>query len=206
MEWYHWMALAALLFCKVLFIMYFIQIIKQGAPNDLAKSSGRVAKGVRYSYTAAMLPQNKESASLHLPTFTAGLIFHGGILISILSFVWFILTAIFGWVTPEIVPPLCCLCLMGAACCGVGILCKRVFKRALRALSCADDYLSTGIVTLFLLATAGYFYHSHPFPYYAIASLFFLWLPIGKTRHLLYFFAARYQLGFFYGRRGTWPQ
>ena len=38
----------------------------------------------------------------------------------------------------------------------------------------------------------------------AAAALFF-YLPLGKLKHLVYFFAARYQLGIFYGRRGVWP-
>jgi len=206
MYWYHWMALAALLFCKVLFIVRLFGIIQRGAPKDLSKASGSVRKGVCYAYTTAMMPHNKESAHLHVPTFAAGLLFHGGILLSIMAFVWFILTAIFGWATPEIVPPLLCVSLLGTSFCGVAILAKRLFKRELRAISCADDYISNGITTLFQLATAGYFYHSQPLPYFAIASLFFLWLPIGKTRHLLYFFAARFHLGFFYGRRKTWSQ
>jgi hypothetical protein len=43
-------------------------------------------------------------------------------------------------------------------------------------------------------------------PYYFIcAGLLFLYLPLGKLKHSLYFFAARYHLGFFYGWRGIWP-
>ena len=41
--------------------------------------------------------------------------------------------------------------------------------------------------------------------YYIIMALLFVWMPLGKIKHVLYFFFARYHLGFFYGWRGTWP-
>ena len=50
----------------------------------------------------------------------------------------------------------------------------------------------------FVLLTGG----GYPL-YYIAFSIFLIWIPIGKTRHLLYFFYARYHLGAFYGRRGT---
>jgi len=199
------MALAALILCKVLFIVRLWSLVRKGAPKDFSKGSGSVCKGVVYSYTKAMMPHNKESAYLHLPTFIAGLVFHAGIFVSILAFIWFILTEIVDFPTPEFVAGICCGFLLVTACCGAAILLKRVFKKELRALSCADDYISNGITTLFQMATAGYLFCHQPLPYYVVASLFFLWLPIGKTRHVLYFFAARFHLGFFYGRRGSWP-
>ena len=30
-------------------------------------------------------------------------------------------------------------------------------------------------------------------------------MPLGKLRHAVYYFAARYHLGFFYGWRNVWP-
>jgi hypothetical protein len=32
-----------------------------------------------------------------------------------------------------------------------------------------------------------------------------LYIPAGKLRHTVYFFAARYHLGYFFGWRGVWP-
>ena len=179
--------------------------MQRGAPKDLSKPSGSVRKGVVYSYTRAMMPHNKESAFLHLPTFAAGLVFHAGILLSILAFMWFIFEALFDFSTPSIVAIICSGFLILTTCCGIAILLKRVLKKELRELSCADDYISSGITILFQFVTSGYLFCLHTWPYYIVASLFFLWLPIGKTRHLLYFFAARFHLGFFYGRRGSWP-
>jgi hypothetical protein len=41
--------------------------------------------------------------------------------------------------------------------------------------------------------------------YFIIAAVLWLYFPVGKLRHVVYFFAARYHLGFFFGRRGVWP-
>lgn len=41
--------------------------------------------------------------------------------------------------------------------------------------------------------------------YFITASLLLLYMPIGKLKHAVYFFAARYHLAFFYGRRNVWP-
>ena len=41
--------------------------------------------------------------------------------------------------------------------------------------------------------------------YYLTYSLLMLYIPIGKLRHTVYFFAARYHLGYFFGWRGVWP-
>ena len=30
-------------------------------------------------------------------------------------------------------------------------------------------------------------------------------MTVGKLKHVVYFFAARYHLGFFYGWRNVWP-
>ena len=187
-------------------MIHFLGLYRMGAPKDLSKTSGNVAKGILYSFTKAMMPHNKESAHLHLPTFTAGLFFHAGIFLSLAAFVWFMVAAIWSWSTPSVVAWVCCCFLLFTACCGVAIFLKRIFKRALRALSCVDDYISNGVATLLQLATVGcLFCGCMTIPYYVIASLFFLWLPVGKTKHLLYFFAARFHLGFFYGRRNSWP-
>lgn len=41
--------------------------------------------------------------------------------------------------------------------------------------------------------------------YFITASLLLLYMPVGKLKHAVYFFAARYHLAFFYGRRNVWP-
>lgn len=206
MEWYMWMAVAACVLCALLLLGKFWGLLRLGAPRDLSEPAGSVKKGVIYSSTIAMLPQNKESAYLHLPTYTAGVIYHIGIFLSLLGFVWFVVAGFLGWSLPLIFNQLIALVLLVTTACGVFILLKRIFSSDLRSLSTFDDYLSNLLVTLMQALTALMFWGVNmPLFYYVVMTLVFLWIPLGKTRHVLYFFFARYHLGYFYGRRGSWP-
>lgn len=89
---------------------------------------------------------------------------------------------------------------------GLGILIKRMIKKELKALSNPDDFISNILVTAFQFITALVLYNGQYFPvYFIIVSALLLYLPLGKLKHTIYFFAARYHLGFFYGWRGVWP-
>jgi hypothetical protein len=39
----------------------------------------------------------------------------------------------------------------------------------------------------------------------AAAIVLLLYVPLGKIRHCLFFFATRYHTGIYFGRRGTLP-
>lgn len=217
MAWYFWMALAALLICAAQFIAKFIRLVKLGAPKDLSEPKGKVSDGVRYSITTAMLPQNKESAYLHLPTYVAGILYHIGTFLSFLLFVWIFVAFAIGIYTPHDnianyheylrIGHLVAACvLFVTAACGFSVLIKRFVSKELRFFSSFDDYFSNIITTFMQLATAILLLYPQTVVWYCVVmTLVFLWMPIGKTKHLLYFFAARYHLGFFYGRRGVWP-
>lgn len=206
MYWYQWISLAALVYCSLLLSSRFTGLLKRGAPKDLSEKSGNVGKAVLYSYTAAMSPANKESAYLHLPTFTAGLFFHAGTFLSILLFLWFILNSFLSIEIPPLLSQILSAVLFITAASGLSIFIKRAVKKELREMSGFDDYFSNGITTLVQFFTALYLlFPGAAAMYYIATALFFLWLPSGKTKHLLYFFLARYHLGFFYGWRGTWP-
>jgi nitrate reductase gamma subunit len=99
------------------------------------------------------------------------------------------------------------LCLVVSAICGISLLLKRLLMKKLRTLSTWDDYLSNLLTTFFQVVTAFYliFLSDAATYYYIFASILLLYLPVGKLRHAVYFFAARYQLGFFYGWRNSWP-
>lgn len=217
MAWYFWMALAALLICVVQFIIKFIRLVKLGAPKDLSQPKGKVSDGIRYSITVAMLPQNKESAYLHLPTYIAGILYHIGTFFSLSLFVWIsVAFAIRFYASNDIIDNYpeylyighciaACL-LFTTAACGFSILIKRLVRKELRFFSLFDDYFSNLITTLMQLATAIFLLYPQTVIWYCVVmTLVFLWMPAGKTKHVLYFFAARYHLGFFYGRRGVWP-
>ena len=203
-------ALTATVLCVAIFTFYFIRIVKLGAPKDLSVKSGNVTKGVIYSGTGAMMPHHKESAYLHLPTYTMGIIFHIGIFIALLLYICSFFPFFTLWVQQYFW--LHAILLIGftiSTSCGIALFAKRVIKKSLRQLSHLDDYFSSGLVVLFQLMTLLSLFSLYSPTitncYYISAILLFVYMPIGKLKHLLYFFAARYHLGFFYGWRNVWP-
>jgi nitrate reductase gamma subunit len=230
MFWYQWMALAALGICVISCSFQFIRLIRLGKPADHAKPAGNTAKAIGYAFTGAMSPAKKESAFLHLPTYAAGLFYHMGTFLSVSLFI-IILTGLLpvGWLAIALSG-----FLVITVCCGIGILVKRMINKELRSLSNPDDFISNILVTIFQLFTLLIIsmpilspfltppdspailqsyrptvlqsYSPTVLPsYYLIFTLLMLYLPVGKLRHTVYFFAARYHLGYFFGRRGTWP-
>jgi hypothetical protein len=200
--WYQWIMLAALLLCLGSCVYHLYRIISMGAAPEYARKAGNTAMAVRYSFTGAMNPKNKESASLHLPTYTAGLIFHAGTFLSILLFFVFLFDINPGMALLRVFAFF--LALSGFS--GILILLKRMAKSELRSLSNPDDYISNILVTAFQLITALLIFYPQLYPAYCIsATMLLLYFPLGKLKHALYFFAARYHLGLFYGWRGVWP-
>ena len=199
---YQWIALVSLGICIASLLYHFFRLIRLGSPKDYSKPSGKIAPSVLYSFTGAMNPAKKESAFLHLPTYTAGVIYHFGSFLSIiLFFVLFFRISIierFSWLISGM--------LLISAICGLGMLIKRIVKKALRHLSNPDDYISNALVTLYQVMTALTMINRYWIPaYFIITSLLLLYIPLVKLKHVIYFFAARYHLGFFFGWRGIWP-
>ncbi|MCX6164929.1 MAG: hypothetical protein NTU73_08760, partial [Ignavibacteriae bacterium] len=171
-------------------------------PKDYSHKIGNLKSAIPYSFVGAMNPLKKESAYLHLPTYTAGLLYHSGTFICFALFFLFQFDFIFSNTIQWI---LVCV-LTASSVSGFGIFVKRIKLKKLRNLSNPDDYISNLLVTMFQIFTLIVLVENSYTPYYFIfVSLLFLYLPIGKLKHSLYFFAARYHLGFFYGWRGIWP-
>ena len=147
-------SLAALAICLGLLLYHFIRIIRLGKPKDLSEPSGSVAKGVAYSNTTAMMPQNKESAFLHLPEYASGMLFHIGLFTCLLVFILSFFPFFNRWISgPDkihyIIP---CLLAVTAAC-GYILLLRRAFSKDLKPLSNPDDYISNALVSTFQLMT-----------------------------------------------------
>jgi hypothetical protein len=195
--------LFALLICLAGLAYHLFLLRKSGNPVDYAPPSGNVRAGIQYSFTGAMSPIKKESAFLHLPTYTAGLIYHLGTFLSVvlIFMVWadVVLPPALAWGLAAF--------LLVSVICGIGILIKRMVKTGLRELSNPDDYISNILVTAFqILMGLALAFGTLFVPWlFLAAGLLLLYIPLGKLKHLLYFFAARWQLGLFYGRRGVWP-
>ncbi len=202
MSWCQWIALSSMVFSLGVLGFHFLRLIRLGKPRDLARPSGSESAGIRYSFTRGMSPAHKESAYLHLPTYTAGLIYHAGTFLSVAL----LILSFFISDVPDMITWILSICLFLSCLSGLFILIKRVTVRKLRTLSNPDDYFSNILVTLFQAMTIAYLLIGHPAgcPYYLCAAILFLYMPLGKLKHLVYFFAARYQLGLFFGRRGVW--
>lgn len=205
-----YVALAALLCCIALFTRHFAKLIRLGKPKDYSKASGSVSKGVLYANTGAMLPQNKESAYLHLPSYTIGIIFHLGTFLSLLIFVLSFFTFFNDFIAAyPIISWIAAGCLAISAVCGVMLFIKRIFNTRLRSFSNPDDFISNALTTLLHIVTLLYLlFQPQSFVvalYYIEISILLIYMPIGKLHHVMYYFFARYHLGFFYGRRNVWP-
>lgn len=203
MSWYIWLTFCSLAICFISCLYHFFRLIKYGKPDEYSRQMGNVKSATFYAYTSSMSPLKKESAYLHLPTYIAGIIYHIGTFISI--FLFFILLFDHkisdGWIRWVIAGIILCGFLSG-----VGILIKRMKKKELLKLSNPDDFISNILVTLFQLSTAIVIINSDLLlVYFVIASILLLYIPLGKLKHAVYFFAARYHLGLFYGWRGVWP-
>lgn len=202
MLWYQIMAISSLCICMVACIFHFVRLIRLGKPHDYSSPTGSVSAGIVYSFTGAMNPFKKESAFQHLPTYAAGLIFHFGTFVSIFLFFLFVLNIPFD----GLISSLTFGFIIISSLCGFGILIKRIIKKELRTLSNPDDYISNMLVTSFQIFTALLILDpGFATAYYITATLLLLYLPVGKLKHTVYFFAARYHLGFYFGRRGVWP-
>jgi hypothetical protein len=202
MYWYHWFSLGSLGICLAASLIYFIRLIGMGKPSDYSLPAGNVASSIQYSFTGAMNPVKKESAYLHLPTYVAGIIYHLGTFLSIILFflIWAGINLPKTWVFSIV------LFLTFSFSCGTGILIKRMVKKGLRDLSNPDDYISNLLVTLFQIMTVVILMWDQFNPvYFILSGLLLIYFPFGKLKHAIYFFAARYHLGFFYGWRGVWP-
>ncbi|MCD4732532.1 MAG: hypothetical protein K8R74_18175 [Bacteroidales bacterium] len=202
MNWYIGLTYFSLAICLWSCLYHLIRLVSLGKPTDYSQKKGNIGAATRYSFTGAMSPVKKESAYLHLPTYTAGLLYHIGTFLSIFLFCLFLFKIVpQGWLQWGIIG---FLMLTGLS--GLGILIKRMIKKELKALSNPDDFISNILVTAFQFITALVLYNGQYFPvYFIIVSALLLYLPLGKLKHTIYFFAARYHLGFFYGWRGVWP-
>ncbi|MFC1783263.1 hypothetical protein ACFL02_06715 [Planctomycetota bacterium] len=183
-------------------IFIILQVVRAAKTDDFAAPKGKALPGVLYSLTGAMSPRKKESAYLHFPTYTMGILYHLGIFF---SFFWLVLH-FFRAGLPQPVIYGSVIVLLVTTLCGIIILIKRIVNAKLRYFSCPDDYFSNVLVSGFLALNAASLLYNPMIPVLFIYSgILFLYIPLGKLRHAIYFVITRIYLGLFYGRRGVWP-
>jgi len=161
---------------------------------------GSPSVGVRYAFTIAFLPWAKESASGHLGTYLAGIVFHAGVFAMLARLV---LTLVPLTVPRAITEALAAL--FGAAlACGLGLLVKRQVASQLRAISVPDDLIANLLVDVALAAALAAALVPGAVPLFQLAGAALLvYAPLGKLRHMLFLVTSRRLWGAYYGRRGV---
>jgi hypothetical protein len=202
MHWYYWLAWVSLAVCLGSLLFHTIRLIKLGKPNDYSTPTGSLSSAIPYSFSGAMSPTKKESAFLHLPTYSAGIFYHLGTFLSFFIFILMLFNILItGWVAWVVSG-----FLFITGLCGLGVLIKRMIKKQMRVLSNPDDYISNFLVTVFQFVTACTIIFSNILSaYFVVVSVMLLYIPLSKLKHTIYFFAARYHLGYFFGWRNVWP-
>jgi hypothetical protein len=167
-----------------------------------APPAGDAAAGARYAFTKGMLPRAKESVRTHLPSYVAGLVFHAGVFASF----GLLAAGLAGFGPGSALARLGGAAAGAGALAGLGLLGKRIASPVLRGLSCPDDYVANFLTTAFAaLAAVATFIPGTRGAWIVAGAALLLYVPVGKIRHCLLFFPARYELGRFFGRRGTFP-
>ena len=170
-------------------------------PN--APAAGKASRGILYGFTGAMVPSRKESATRHPVSFAAGILLHLGVAASFL-------TVSLAAVTRPDALPFGRLALAPAAAfglvAGLFLLVKRLATADLRELSRLDDFAANLALAVFLAATLAFWSGALPADALGIlAALLLLYLPLGKLRHVVFFFLARADLSGRLGYRGVYP-
>jgi hypothetical protein len=165
-----------------------------------AAPRGSEAAGIRYAFTTAFLPWAKESASRHLVTYLAGIVYHAGIFAMLACLV---LTLVTLSVPRAVAAPLGLVFGM-ALVCGLGLLVKRQTSAPLRAISVPDDLIANLLVDAALAGALAASVEPGAVPLFQVlGAALLLYAPLGKLRHMLFLATSRRLWGQFYGRRGV---
>ncbi|MFA4986085.1 MAG: hypothetical protein WC712_05830 [Candidatus Brocadiia bacterium] len=186
----------------VIFLLVQYMAARGAAVKDYSTPAGSPLRGMIYAFTTGMLPAHKETVRKHPVKFLIGVTMHGGALFSILVALLLIAFPGMGSIYPPVTIPFLAVC----AACGVYLFIRRVFSANLRAMSNFDDYFAAVATAGFIAAAALHEYGTIGTPaFLLISSGLFLYLPLGKLRHALFFFVARADYGRRLGYRGVYP-
>jgi hypothetical protein len=171
-------------------------------PTDKSPIKGNISNGITYAFTKGMMPWAKESTRIHMLAYLRGIGFHIGIFSAIGGV---IISPFWKYLDPLLLLMLFWILILGACLGAVGGI-MRIAEHNLRGLSLPDDHFAVWLTTLFI-AMVGFAVINDAFiiPMYIISALTFLYVPLGKIRHCLYFFFSRIFFGKFFGRRAVFP-
>ena len=167
-----------------------------------APRAGDAGAGVRHAFTGAFLPWAKESASRHLGSYLAGVVYHAGIFAMLIC----LLLSVAPYRPPPALARALAVLFGAALAAGLGLLVKRLVDVALRAVSVPDDFLSNLLVDAALAAAlSAALVPEAVFVFQLAGAALLLYAPLGKLRHMLFLLTSRRLWGVYYGRRGVLP-
>lgn len=196
------LALAGLLAGAYGIYLRYAETKRRALPADKSSIKGNISHGITYAFTTGMMPWAKESTRIHLIAYLRGIGFHAGIFtaigVTLISPLWRFL--------PDVIRPLLSIILFIGALLGAAGGVMRIAEHNLRGLSLPDDHFAVWLTTLFI-TVSGLSVVNDAFliPMYIIAAVTFVYIPLGKIRHCLYFFFSRTFFGKFFGRRAVFP-
>lgn len=174
-------------------------IIHRGYRTELGAAKGDPRRGILYSLTFSMLPWKKDSTFRHPWTYAAGMAMHLGVFLTLL----FALGRQVGtWPQPMVA-------LFGTAsglgfASALGLFVKRGTRQYMQDISTLDDFLGNVLVQLWLLtACIAAFVSAAAGLWRLAAGALLIYVPLGKTFHMLLFFVSRTLFGLQFGRRGV---
>ncbi len=195
------LTLLALLW-SILALLYQWYVAWGGGRHDYSVQSGKPLTGMIYNFTIAMLPSHKETVRLHPLKFLAGVVMHIGGFVAILSTLALTVVPVLHSKVSLTAAIALGPCLVAAG----YLLIRRATTPLLKRMNSPDDYCAiaatTTYIALALLLHTGILSRT-VFLIYAI--VFFLYFPLGKLRHALFFFVARADYGRRMGYRGVYP-
>jgi hypothetical protein len=168
-----------------------------------APPAGRASDGVLYGFTGAMMPARKESVSRHPVSFAAGLLLHLGVAASFVT----VLVSIFPFPPALQLGRFALAPAAGAGLfAGTFLLIRRLATPDLREISPPDDFVAIVAITLFLTGSLAFWSGILPAAALRIlATILLVYLPLGKLRHIVFFYLARADLSARLGFRGVYP-
>jgi len=175
---------------------------RRAVPADNSPIKGSLPHGIQYAFTTGMMPWAKESTQIHMIAYLRGIGFHIGIFAAIGAV---IISPFWGYLPSLLSSTLFWALTIGAILGAAGGI-MRIAEHNLRGLSLPDDHFAVWLTTLFI-AAAGLAVLNEAFmiPMYVVSAITFVYVPLGKIRHCLYFFFSRIFFGKFFGRRAVFP-
>ena len=171
-------------------------------PTDKSPIKGSISQGITYAFTKGMMPWAKESTRIHMIAYLRGIGFHVGIFAAISAL---IISPFWGYLPPLLSLILFWVLVIGAVLGAAGGI-MRIVEQNLRGLSLPDDHFAIWLTTLFITITGlAVMNEAFIIPMYVISAITFVYVPLGKIRHCLYFFFSRIFFGKFFGRRAVFP-